>query len=112
MNWNVKFRPDFELMKDTHISHWGKSDREISRIHCIVPDISADTRGYSIGPIPQLSITLYILNVSISRGRRAPSQYKDRLSRYGDSHYKDKTVSRTSYVYTGNSYTDETASFY
>ena len=30
------------------------------------------------------------------------SQYKDHLSRYRDTHYKDKKVSRLSYVYNGN----------
>ena len=29
---------------------------------------------------------------------RALSQYKDRLSKYGDSHIKDKTVARPSYL--------------
>ena len=29
---------------------------------------------------------------------RAPSQYKDHLFRYGDSHVKDKTVTRPSYL--------------
>ena len=31
-------------------------------------------------------------------GIRAPSQFKDYLSRYGDSHVKDKTVIRPSYL--------------
>ena len=34
-------------------------------------------------------------------------QYKDHFSRYKHSHYKDKTVIRLSYLYNGNSYTDE-----
>ena len=38
---------------------------------------------------------------------RAPSRYKDVISRYGNFHYKDKTVARPSYLYTGN-----TASLY
>ena len=29
-------------------------------------------------------------------------QYKDGLSRYKGSHYKDKTVMRSSYLYNGN----------
>ena len=45
-------------------------------------------------------------------GPRAPSQYKDGLSRYGDFHYKDKTVVRLSYLYNGNSYTGKTAFVY
>ena len=40
------------------------------------------------------------------------SQYKDRLSMYEDSHYKDKTVMRPSYLYDGNSYTGKTTSLY
>ena len=42
----------------------------------------------------------------------APSLYKDRLSRYGDFHYKDKAVVRPSYIYNGNPYTGKTASLY
>ena len=37
-------------------------------------------------------------------------QYKKRLSRYEDFHYKDKTVVRPSYLYNGNSYAGRTAS--
>ena len=40
------------------------------------------------------------------------SQYKNHLSRYGDSHYKDKKVVRLSYIYNGNSYTDKMTSLY
>ena len=43
---------------------------------------------------------------------RAPSQYKDILSRYGDSHVKDKTVMRPSYSLHGDPYTGKTASLY
>ena len=32
----------------------------------------------------------------------APFEYNGRLSEYGDSHYKDKTVVRPSYLYNGN----------
>ena len=35
-----------------------------------------------------------------------PPQYKDRLSGYGDSDVKDKTVSRRSYLSHGDPYTD------
>ena len=34
------------------------------------------------------------------------SQYQDGLTRYADSHYKDKMVVRLSYLCNGNSYTD------
>ena len=43
---------------------------------------------------------------------RALFQYKDRLSSYGDFHYKDKTVVRPSYLYYGNAYTGKSASLY
>ena len=43
---------------------------------------------------------------------RAPSQYEDGLSRYGDSCYKVKTVVRLSCLYNGNSYADKPASFH
>ena len=42
----------------------------------------------------------------------SPSQYKDGLSRYGDFHYKDKTVLRPSYLYDGNPYTGKTIYLY
>ena len=42
----------------------------------------------------------------------APSQYKDRLSRYGDSHVKDKPVVRPSYLKHENPYTGKTTSLY
>ena len=42
----------------------------------------------------------------------APSQYKGRLSVYGDSHVKDKTVARPSYFYHGDPYTGKAASSY
>ena len=42
----------------------------------------------------------------------APHQYKDGLSRYGDSHYKDKTVVRPPYPYNGNPYIGKKASLY
>ena len=38
-------------------------------------------------------------------GARDSSQYKDGLSMYVDSLYKDKTVLRPSYLYNGDSYT-------
>ena len=44
------------------------------------------------------------------QGIRALSQYKDHFSRYGNFHYKDKTVVRPSYLYNGNSYTSKMAS--
>ena len=43
---------------------------------------------------------------------QAPSQYKDHISRYGDFHYKEKMLMRPSYLYNGNSYTENTASLY
>ena len=43
---------------------------------------------------------------------RALSQYKDRLSRYGDFHYKDRMVMIVSYLYNGNLYTGNMASLY
>ena len=42
----------------------------------------------------------------------APSQYKDGPSRYGDFRYKDKTVSRPSYLYNGNPYASKTTSLF
>ena len=45
-------------------------------------------------------------------GTWAPSQYKDGLSRYGDFHYKDKTVARLFYFYDGDSYTGKTTFLY
>ena len=45
-------------------------------------------------------------------GNPGPSQYKDDLSMYGTSNYKDKTVVRQSYLYNGNSYTGQTTSLY
>ena len=46
------------------------------------------------------------------QGTRAPSQYKDHLSRYRDSHYEDKTVMRPSYLYKVNSYSGKIVSLY
>ena len=43
---------------------------------------------------------------------RAPPQYKDRLSKYEDLHYKDKRVVRPSHLYNGNFYTGKIASLY
>ena len=40
------------------------------------------------------------------------SSYEDHLSRYGDFHYKNKTVMRLCYLYNGNSFTGKTTSFY
>ena len=40
------------------------------------------------------------------------SQYRDRLSRYGDSRVKDKTVARPSYLQHGDSYPGKTTSLY
>ena len=39
-------------------------------------------------------------------------QYKDCLSRYRDSHYKDKAFMRLSYLYDGSSYTGKASSLY
>ena len=44
--------------------------------------------------------------LSLTGKSSAPSQYKDRLSRSGDFHYKDKTVVRLAFPYNGNPYTD------
>ena len=43
---------------------------------------------------------------------RAPSQYKGPLSWYRDSHYKDETVIRPSYLYDGNLYSGKTVPLY
>ena len=43
---------------------------------------------------------------------RVPSQHRDRLSRYCEFHYKDKTAARESYLYSDNFYTCKTASLY
>ena len=43
---------------------------------------------------------------------KAPYQYKDSLFRYGDFHYKDKTVVRLSSIYNGNPYTGKAPSLY
>ena len=40
------------------------------------------------------------------------SQYKDSLSRYSDSHYKDKLVVRLSNLFNGNPYTGKMTSLY
>ena len=40
------------------------------------------------------------------------SQYKDHLSQYGDSHVKDKTVARPSYLWHGDPYTGKMTSLY
>ena len=42
---------------------------------------------------------------------RALSEYKGRLSRHVNYHYKDKTVSRPSYLYDGNSYDGKVLSY-
>ena len=40
------------------------------------------------------------------------SQYTENLSRFKDFYYKDQTVSRSPYIYNGNSYTGMTTTFY
>ena len=40
------------------------------------------------------------------------SQFKDRLSRYGDSHDKDKTLVRSPYLYHGDPYAGKTTSVF
>ena len=47
-----------------------------------------------------------------SQWNQGPPQYIDCLSRYGDFHYKDKTVVRLSYLYNGNRHTGKTTSLY
>ena len=46
------------------------------------------------------------------RTTRALIQYKDGLSRYGDSHVKDKTVARPSYFQHGDPYTGKTSLYW
>ena len=46
-----------------------------------------------------------IQSLLCSQKIRGLSQYKESLSRYGDSHDKDKTVSWLSYLYNGNQHT-------
>ena len=45
-------------------------------------------------------------------GPRAPSQYRDDLSRYGDFHYKEKMIVRPSFLYNGNPHTAKTSSYW
>ena len=45
-------------------------------------------------------------------GNLIPPRYKNRLSIYRDSHYKDKTLVRPAYLYDGNSCTGKTPSVY
>ena len=52
-----------------------------------------------LGLSSQPSIDMYCTTtINQATATRAPSQYKDHLSRYGDSHVKDKTVARLSYL--------------
>ena len=73
---------------------------EISRIHMCVCVDQAITKMSHLCSWLLASVT----NRDVST--RTLSQYKNRLSRYGDFHYKDKTAARPSYLYNGNSYTD------
>ena len=52
-----------------------------------------------LGLSSQPSIDMYCTTtINQATTTRAPSQYKDHLSRYGDSHVKDKMVARLSYL--------------
>ena len=55
---------------------------------------------HSSSTIPHEDPTLLFANAGMNQVKetRAPFQYKDCLSRYGDSHVKDKTVTRPSYL--------------
>ena len=54
------------------------------------------------------TVTVHGLSPAGTATTKAPSQYKDGLSRYGDSHYQDKTVIRRSYLYYDNPYCGQT----
>ena len=55
--------------------------------HSLAFDIEQPLKSYS-----------HYANLVVAWDTRAPSQYKDRLSRYGDSHVKDKAVAKPSYL--------------
>ena len=63
---------------------------------------------------PAIKILYYILYYGYVAYEMvcAPSQYKNVFSRYGNSHYKDKTVVRPSYLYNGTHCTVKTTSSY
>ena len=48
----------------------------------------------------------------VMMGPRVYLQYKDHLSRYRDSHCKDKVFVRLTYLYNGDSYIDDMVSLY
>ena len=56
-------------------------------------------------------LTCFVWNIKLFC-TRALFQYKDGLSRYGDFHYKDKTVMRPYYLYNGNTYIGKMVSLY
>ena len=76
-----------------------------------------DTRGpdwhvASSRPFQQLATTTFINSILKSNSKVwASCQYEDRLSTYGDSHKKDKTVEWPSCLHDGNPYTGKTMYF-
>ena len=62
--------------------------------------------------IVNMRIPMLVRHLYIETAPRSPFRYQYRLSRYKDSHYNDKTVSRPSYAYNVNFFTDEMASLY
>ena len=81
-----------------------------------VDDFSELVARYIFIPLntPRVATKYSIHNRSLSRMLmpKPPSRYEDRLSRYMDFHYKDKTVVRTSYLNYGNHNTVTTMHLY
>ena len=48
--------------------------------------------------------------VCVTHWDQGPFQYKDNISRYEDSHYKDEAALRMSYLYNGDFYTGKMTS--
>ena len=57
-----------------------------------------------------ISHAVVTMKLSTSKTCWAPFQYKHCLSRYKNSHFKDKIVERPSYVYNRDTYTDKMTS--
>ena len=78
----------------------------------ISPNELKDYKQWDYVEITFLWLILMVLRSEFYPRTRAPSQWKDTLSRYGDFRYKYERVLRMSYLNNGKSYTGKITAFY
>ena len=109
MPWSLHVRQGWTLVWLDYPNHdhpvaWGSRGSAAGIIRWIMDEIICRSciPGYLSMSVHAVSLSMDMHSALIAC--RILFQYKDHLSRHGDSHYKDDAMVRPSYLYDGNLY--------